>query len=97
MLPPTNARVLRATLPSIASHKLTTLPCTEIEHEVRQLTSTAGFHGVGYPGPLSVLWHGLARRGAGFIEHIETADTCRERFEAWLENISGDMGSTWTG
>jgi hypothetical protein len=35
--------------------------------------------------------------GAGFIEHIETAETCRERFEGWLENISGDMGSTWTG
>lgn len=35
--------------------------------------------------------------GAGFMEHIETAETCKARFEDWLENISGDMGSTWTG
>lgn len=35
--------------------------------------------------------------GAGFMEHIETAETCKARFEDWLENISDDMGSTWTG
>jgi len=34
--------------------------------------------------------------GAGFVEHIETAQTCRERVEAWQANVSGDMGGTWT-
>ncbi|WP_423751867.1 DUF7501 family protein [Salinirarus marinus] len=28
---------------------------------------------------------------------METAETCKARFEDWLENISDDMGSTWTG
>ena len=40
---------------------------------------------------------GLRDGGAGFVEHVETAETCRERFEAWLANIRGDMGGTWTG
>lgn len=39
----------------------------------------------------------LADAGAGFMEHIETADTCRQRFETWRSNVSGDMGGEWGG
>lgn len=35
--------------------------------------------------------------GAGFMEHIETAETCEARFEAWRENITGDIGGEWSG
>ncbi|WP_431357802.1 DUF7501 family protein [Haloarcula marina] len=52
---------------------------------------------MGYPGLCPFCGTALRDGGAGFMEHIETADTCRERFEAWLENISGDMEGTWTG
>jgi len=33
----------------------------------------------------------LSDGGAGFIAHIQTAETCAARFEEWLANISGDM------
>jgi hypothetical protein len=39
----------------------------------------------------------LTDGGAGFMDHIETADTCRERFDDWRENIAGDVGGEWSG
>jgi len=39
----------------------------------------------------------LADGGAGFMDHIEDADTCRERFETWRSNIAGDVGGEWSG
>jgi len=39
----------------------------------------------------------LVDLGAGFIDHIDDADTCRERFEDWRENIAGDIGGEWGG
>lgn len=35
--------------------------------------------------------------GAGFVEHVEDAPDCRERFEAWRENVAGDVGGEWGG
>lgn len=35
--------------------------------------------------------------GAGFMEHIETAPDCRERFETWRGNIADDIGGEWSG
>lgn len=35
--------------------------------------------------------------GAGFIEHVGEAPACNERFEAWRENVSGDVGGEWGG
>ena len=39
----------------------------------------------------------LADAGAGFMEHIEDAATCRERFEDWRANIVEDVGEEWGG
>ncbi|MFC7131735.1 MULTISPECIES: DUF7501 family protein [Salinibaculum] len=39
----------------------------------------------------------LIDAGAGFMEHIEDAETCRERFEDWRTNIVEDVGEEWGG
>lgn len=41
----------------------------------------------------------LVDGGAGFYDHIqkEANDTCQERFEAWRENIAGDVDGEWGG
>jgi hypothetical protein len=39
----------------------------------------------------------LTDSGAGFMAHVEDNEPCHERFEAWLENIRGDMGGDWGG
>ena len=39
----------------------------------------------------------LSDGGPGFMDHIETAGTCRERFEGWLEAIRDDMEGEWGG
>jgi hypothetical protein len=39
----------------------------------------------------------LVDGGGGFMDHVDTAETCRERFEAWLDNIRDDIGSEWGG
>jgi hypothetical protein len=39
----------------------------------------------------------LTDGGAGFMDHIEAADTCKQRFEDWRENIAGDVGGEWGG
>jgi hypothetical protein len=38
---------------------------------------------------------GLRDGGAGFMEHIEDAPTCRERFQVWRENVASDVGGEW--
>lgn len=35
--------------------------------------------------------------GAGFMHHIDDAPVCKERFDDWKEQISGDMGGEWGG
>lgn len=35
--------------------------------------------------------------GAGFMDHVSEAPSCRERFDAWREAISGDMDGEWIG
>lgn len=35
--------------------------------------------------------------GIGFIDHIDDAPTCKERFEAWREQIRGDIGGEGGG
>lgn len=35
--------------------------------------------------------------GAGFMDHIDEAPGCKDRFEAWKEQIRGDMGGEWGG
>lgn len=39
----------------------------------------------------------LVDGGLGFIDHLETAPDCRERFEAWRERIAEDIGGEWGG
>lgn len=39
----------------------------------------------------------LTDGGAGFMDHIDEASVCEERFEAWKEQIRGDMGGEWSG
>lgn len=39
----------------------------------------------------------LVDGGAGFMEHTEESEPCRERFEAWIEQIRDDMGGEWGG
>lgn len=38
---------------------------------------------------------GLSDGGIGFINHIDDAQVCKERFEAWREQIRGDIGGEW--
>jgi len=39
----------------------------------------------------------LADAGQGFIDHIDAMPTCKERFEAWREQVRSDVGSEWSG
>lgn len=39
----------------------------------------------------------LTDPGSGFMDHLEDAQTCRQRFEDWRENIAGDLGDEWSG
>lgn len=39
----------------------------------------------------------LTDGGAGFMDHVEAAPECNERFEAWLEAIRDDIGGEWGG
>jgi hypothetical protein len=39
----------------------------------------------------------LTDGGAGFMDHVDEHETCRERFEAWLENIRDDVEGEWSG
>jgi len=39
----------------------------------------------------------LVDAGAGFIDHIDENDACKQRFEEWRENIAGDVGGEWGG
>jgi hypothetical protein len=39
----------------------------------------------------------LSDGGVGFIDHIEEAPTCKERFEDWREAIRDDIGGEWGG
>lgn len=35
--------------------------------------------------------------GAGFIDHIDEATVCRDRFDAWKKRIRDDIGGEWGG
>ncbi|MDG5774892.1 hypothetical protein VB773_15540 [Haloarculaceae archaeon H-GB2-1] len=39
----------------------------------------------------------LTDLGAGFVDHLEDAPTCRTRFESWRENVAEDVGGEWGG
>lgn len=39
----------------------------------------------------------LTDPGAGFLDHLDDAPTCNERFTEWLESIRGDIGGEWSG
>jgi hypothetical protein len=39
----------------------------------------------------------LTDGGPGFIDHLETAPTCEERFAEWREQVAGDIGGEWGG
>jgi hypothetical protein len=39
----------------------------------------------------------LADGGAGFMDHIDEAPVCKERFDDWKEQISSDIGGEWGG
>jgi hypothetical protein len=39
----------------------------------------------------------LSDGGIGFIDHIDDAPMCKEKFEAWREQIRGDIGGEWGG
>lgn len=39
----------------------------------------------------------LVNGGAGFMDHVYVAPDCRERFDAWREQVSEDIGGEWSG
>ncbi|WP_340100092.1 DUF7501 family protein [Salinibaculum salinum] len=39
----------------------------------------------------------LTDPGAGFIDHLDESESCRERFADWREHIADDIGSEWSG
>ena len=39
----------------------------------------------------------LSDGGGGFMDHIADAETCRERFLAWREQVRDDIGGEWGG
>jgi len=39
----------------------------------------------------------LADPGAGFMDHLETNSSCSAGFDRWRENVSSDIGGTWSG
>lgn len=39
----------------------------------------------------------LTDGGPGFIDHLEDAPGCRERFESWRELVVEDIGGEWGG
>lgn len=39
----------------------------------------------------------LTDAGAGFMSHVDESSTCRERFDAWRENVADDVGGEWSG
>ncbi|WP_349770077.1 DUF7501 family protein [Halobaculum limi] len=39
----------------------------------------------------------LADPGSGFIDHLGVAPECRDRFDAWREHVTGDIGGEWGG
>jgi hypothetical protein len=39
----------------------------------------------------------LADGGGGFIDHLDDAPACADRFEAWREQVVDDVGGEWSG
>lgn len=39
----------------------------------------------------------LTDGGAGFVDHTGDSPRCRERFEAWKEQVRDDVGGEWSG
>jgi hypothetical protein len=39
----------------------------------------------------------LTDGGAGFIDHVDESPPCAERFEAWRQNVAGDVAGDWSG
>ncbi|APX95871.1 DUF7501 family protein [Natronorubrum daqingense] len=39
----------------------------------------------------------LESPGAGFVDHIEESDDCKQSFDHWRENITGDLAGEWAG
>ena len=35
--------------------------------------------------------------GIGFVDHIEDAPICKERFEAWRDQVREDIDGEWSG
>jgi hypothetical protein len=64
---------------------------------VESLASLARFTGLGPPRFLSVLWTETGRRGGGFIDQLDDAPACADRFEAWREQVVDDVGGEWSG
>ena len=39
----------------------------------------------------------LTNGGAGFINHIDSSEACRQGFNLWRKRISADMTGEWSG
>lgn len=39
----------------------------------------------------------LANAHAGFIDHLGRNDDCESAHETWRENVTSDIGGTWSG
>jgi hypothetical protein len=39
----------------------------------------------------------LTDAGAGFVDHTEESEPCRQRFEDWKANVADDVGGEWDG
>jgi hypothetical protein len=39
----------------------------------------------------------LVDGGSGFIDHIETSQSCNQGFSLWRQQVADDIGSEWGG
>ena len=59
-----------------------------------------------HPAPDSSEWNNpdfcpfcgaeLTDPGQGFIDHLDSTPTCKERFEDWRDEIKGDIEGEWS-
>lgn len=39
----------------------------------------------------------LESAGAGFVDHVDENDPCKNEFDHWRDNIAGDLAGEWGG
>lgn len=49
------------------------------------------------PGTCPFCGGELSDPGVGFIDHIDENAACETHFDAWRENLAGDLAGEWSG